>query len=80
MPQAIVVHKSVEFNYVINKNNLYYIVREEKRMAISTEQLLILLRRRYTISTFYRLFTKAAFQSSVRIPQGYLLLSQNGEE
>ncbi|MEX9691093.1 cytoplasmic protein [Providencia rettgeri] len=49
-------------------------------MAISTEQLLGLLRRGYTIITFYRLSTMAAFQSSVRIPQGYLLLSQNGEE
>ncbi|NIH07187.1 cytoplasmic protein [Providencia rettgeri] len=49
-------------------------------MAISTEQLLILLRQGRTITTFYRLSTKAAFQSSVRIPQGYLLLSQNGVE
>ncbi|MEX6155686.1 hypothetical protein AB6G46_22305 [Providencia hangzhouensis] len=49
-------------------------------MAIPTEQLLGLLRRGYTITTFYRLFAKAAFQSSVRIPEGYLLLSQNGEE
>lgn len=49
-------------------------------MAISTEQLLGLLRLGYTITTFYRLSAKAAFQSSVRIPQGYLLLSQNGEE
>lgn len=49
-------------------------------MAIPTEQLLGLLRRGYTITTFYRLSAKAAFQSSVRIPEGYLLLSQNGEE
>ncbi|EOE1545978.1 cytoplasmic protein [Providencia rettgeri] len=49
-------------------------------MAISTEQLLGLLRRGYTITTFYRLSTKAAFQSSVRIPQGYLMLLQNGKE
>lgn len=49
-------------------------------MAMPTEQLLGLLRRGYTITTFYLLSTKAAFQSSVRIPQGYLLLSQNGEE
>lgn len=49
-------------------------------MAISTEQLLILLRRGFTITTFYRLSTKAAFQSSVRIPQGYLLISQEGKE
>ncbi|WP_272668970.1 cytoplasmic protein [Providencia sp. PROV151] len=49
-------------------------------MTISTEQLLGLLRRRYAISTFYCLSAKAAFQSSVRIPEGYLLLSQNGEE
>ena len=47
---------------------------------ISTEQLLILLRRGFTITTFYCLSTKAAFQSSVRIPQDYLLLSQKGEE
>lgn len=47
---------------------------------ISTEQLLVLLRRGFTITTFYCLSTKAAFQSSVRIPQGYLLLSQKGEE
>ncbi|MEX6120446.1 cytoplasmic protein [Providencia hangzhouensis] len=49
-------------------------------MAVSTEQLLILLHRGYTIITFYRLSTKAAFQSSVRIPHGYLLVSQKGEE
>lgn len=49
-------------------------------MAMPTEQLLGLLRRGYTITIFYLLSTKAAFQSSVRIPQGYLLLSQNGEE
>ncbi|ELY3857996.1 cytoplasmic protein [Providencia alcalifaciens] len=49
-------------------------------MAIPTEQLLGILRQGYTITTFYRLSAKAAFQSSVRIPEGYLLLSQNGEE
>ncbi|MEX9225921.1 cytoplasmic protein [Providencia rettgeri] len=49
-------------------------------MAISIEQLLILLRQGYTITTFYRLSAKVAFQSSVRIPEGYLLLSPKGEE
>ncbi len=49
-------------------------------MAVSTEQLLILLRRAYTITTFYRLSTKSVFQSSVRIPEGYLLISPKGEE
>ncbi|MBQ0211485.1 cytoplasmic protein [Providencia rettgeri] len=49
-------------------------------MAILIEQLLILLRQGYTITTFYRLSAKAAFQSSVRIPEGYLLLSPKGEE
>lgn len=49
-------------------------------MAISTEQLLMLLRQERTITTFYRLSTKAVFQSSVRIPYGYLLVSQKGEE
>ncbi|WP_132497356.1 cytoplasmic protein [Providencia alcalifaciens] len=45
-----------------------------------TEQLPTLLRRGYTITTFYRLSSKAAFQSSVRIPEGYLLISPKGEE
>ncbi|EFE55244.1 hypothetical protein PROVRETT_05953 [Providencia rettgeri DSM 1131] len=49
-------------------------------MVISTEQLLILLRQGYTITTSYRLTTKAAYQSFVRIPHGYLLVSQKGEE
>lgn len=49
-------------------------------MAISTEQLLILLRQGRTITTFYRLSMKVAFQSSVRIPEGYLLISPIGEE
>ncbi|HEC8326258.1 TPA: cytoplasmic protein [Providencia rettgeri] len=49
-------------------------------MAISTEQLLILLRQGRTITTFYRLSKKAAFKSSVRIPEGYLLISPKGEE
>lgn len=49
-------------------------------MAISTEQLLRLLRRGYAITTFYRLSTQAAFQSSARIPDGYLLISPKGEE
>lgn len=49
-------------------------------MAISTEQLLRLLRRGYIITTFYRLSTQATFQSSVRIPESYLLVSPKGEE
>lgn len=49
-------------------------------MAISTEQLLILLRRGATITTFYRVSTKVAFQSSIRMPQGYLLVSPKGED